>query len=59
MTDEKEKKPDKKIENKIPEVKNNKHSKNSSSFFGSSSLSKTNKVPKSIPKKKVWNLILR
>ena len=34
MTDEKEKKPDKKIENKIPEVKNNKHSKNSSSFFG-------------------------
>ncbi len=53
MTDEKEKKPDKKIENKIPEVKNNKHSKNSSSFFGSSSLSKTNKVPKSIPKKKV------
>ena len=52
MTDEKEKKPDKKIEKKIPEVKN-KHSKNSSSFFGSSSLSKANTKPKSIPKKKV------
>ncbi|MBP9477556.1 MAG: hypothetical protein KBF12_02955 [Sebaldella sp.] len=43
-----------KIESKIPGVpKDNKHSKNSSSFFGSSSLSKANTKPKSIPKKKV------